>query len=87
MGPDSARRGVDRTGRCCGAAVARLAYRRSGERRDGEPEQGGQGESDEEDALIRSRYLPEEPPWLRRLKWFPAKGLRVALKIARQAYW
>ncbi len=43
--------------------------------------------SDEEDALIRSRYLPDEPPWLRRLKWFPAKGLRVTLKLARSAYW
>jgi hypothetical protein len=43
--------------------------------------------SDEEDALIRSRYLPDEPLWLRRLKWFPAKGLRVVLKFARGAYW
>jgi glycosyltransferase involved in cell wall biosynthesis len=43
--------------------------------------------SDEEDALIRSRYLPDEPPWLRRLKWFYAKGWRVALKLARGAYW
>ena len=43
--------------------------------------------SDEEDALIRSRYLPDEPTWLRRLKWFYAKGLRVALKLARGAYW
>ena len=43
--------------------------------------------SDEEDALIRRRYLPDEPPWLRRLKWFPAKGMRVALKLARGAYW
>lgn len=43
--------------------------------------------SDEEDALIRSRYLPEEQPWLRRLKWFAAKGLRVALKLVRGAYW
>jgi glycosyltransferase involved in cell wall biosynthesis len=43
--------------------------------------------SDEEDALIRSRYLPDEPPWLRRLKWVPAKGLRIALKLARGAYW
>lgn len=42
--------------------------------------------SDEEAALIRSRYLPDDPPWLRRLKWFPAKGLRVALKLARGAY-
>ena len=43
--------------------------------------------SDEEDDLIRSRYLPEEPSWLRRMKWFPAKGMRVALKLARGAYW
>ncbi len=43
--------------------------------------------SDEEDALIRSRYLPDETPWLRRLKWFYAKGWRVALKLARGAYW
>jgi hypothetical protein len=43
--------------------------------------------SDEEDGLIRSRYLPDEPRWLRRLKWFLAKGLRVALKLARRAYW
>jgi hypothetical protein len=41
--------------------------------------------SDEEDALIRSRYLPDDPPWLRRLKWASAKGLRVALKLARGA--
>jgi hypothetical protein len=37
--------------------------------------------------LIRSRYLPDEPRWLLRLKWFLAKGLRVALKLARRAYW
>ncbi len=43
--------------------------------------------SDEEDALIRSRYLSDEPPWLRRLKWLPAKSLRVASKLARRAYW
>lgn len=43
--------------------------------------------SDEEDALMRSRYLPDEHPWLRRLKWYPAKSLRVALKLARGAYW
>jgi glycosyltransferase involved in cell wall biosynthesis len=43
--------------------------------------------SDEEDVLIRSRYLPDEPRWLRRLKRFLAKGLRVALKLARRAYW
>lgn len=43
--------------------------------------------SDIEDAQIRDRYLPPEPAWLRRAKWFPAKGLRVALKLARRAYW
>jgi glycosyltransferase involved in cell wall biosynthesis len=43
--------------------------------------------SNEEDAQIRSRYLPDEPLWLRRLKWLPAKGLRVALKVVRGAYW
>jgi glycosyltransferase involved in cell wall biosynthesis len=43
--------------------------------------------SDKEDVLIRSRYLPDEPPWLRRLKSFSAKSLRVALKLARGAYW
>jgi glycosyltransferase involved in cell wall biosynthesis len=42
--------------------------------------------SDEEDALIRSRYLPDEPLWLRRSKRVCAKGLRVALKLARGAY-
>ncbi len=43
--------------------------------------------ADEEDGLIRSRYLPDEPRWLRRLKWFLAKGLRVALKLALRANW
>src|SRR5215217_1316603 len=43
--------------------------------------------SDEEDALIRSRYLSDEPRWLLRLKWFFAKSLRVALKLAQGAYW
>ncbi len=42
--------------------------------------------SDEEDALIRSRYLPDEPWWLRRLKRFAAKGLRTTLRLARRAY-
>jgi glycosyltransferase involved in cell wall biosynthesis len=42
--------------------------------------------SDEEDVLIRSRYLPDESPWLRRSKRVCAKGLRVALKLARGAY-
>jgi hypothetical protein len=44
-------------------------------------------ESDEEDGLIRGRYLPDEPAWLRRLKRVCAKGLRIALKLARGAYW
>jgi len=43
--------------------------------------------SDEEDVLIRSRYLPDEHPLLRRLKRVCAKGLRIALKLARGAYW
>lgn len=43
--------------------------------------------SDIEDARIRERYLPAEPAWMRRAKWFPAKALRVALKLARKAYW
>jgi hypothetical protein len=43
--------------------------------------------SNEEDGLIRSRYLPDEPRWLRQSKWFFAKGLRVALKVSRGAYW
>jgi len=43
--------------------------------------------SNEEDVLIRSRYLPDEPVWLRRSKRVCAKGLRVALKLARGAYW
>lgn len=44
-------------------------------------------DSDGEDALIRSRYLPEEPVWSRRSKRLAARGLRVALKLARGAYW
>jgi hypothetical protein len=43
--------------------------------------------SDEEDGLIRSRYLPDEPGWLRRSKYFLAKSARVTLKLARRAYW
>jgi glycosyltransferase involved in cell wall biosynthesis len=43
--------------------------------------------SSEEYALIRGRYLSDEPTWLRRLKRFPAKGLRVGLKLVRGAYW
>lgn len=40
-----------------------------------------------EDALIRSRYLAEEPAWSRRTKRVAAKGLRVAMKLRRGAYW
>jgi glycosyltransferase involved in cell wall biosynthesis len=43
--------------------------------------------SDEEDALIRSRYLSDEPPLIRRMKWFVAKAMRVTLKLSRGAYW
>lgn len=43
--------------------------------------------SNEEDALIRNRYLPDEPPWSRRSKKMLAKGMRVALKLRRGAYW
>ncbi len=42
--------------------------------------------SDVEGALIEGRYLPDEPPWKYRLKRRAAKGLRVALKLARGAY-
>ena len=54
------------------------------------PEQKNQSlrdRSDEEDALIRSRYLPVESTGRRRLKQVTARGLRVALKTARGAYW
>jgi glycosyltransferase involved in cell wall biosynthesis len=43
--------------------------------------------SDAEDALIRSRYLPPEHPWSRRLKRVAAKCWRVGLKLRRGAYW
>lgn len=43
--------------------------------------------SDEVDILTRNRYLPEEASWLRRVKRVAAKGLRVAMKLARGAYW
>jgi glycosyltransferase involved in cell wall biosynthesis len=43
--------------------------------------------SSEELARIRGRYLPDEPAWLRRLKRYPAKGLRVGLKLSRGSYW
>jgi glycosyltransferase involved in cell wall biosynthesis len=44
-------------------------------------------DSDREDALIRGRYLPEQPPWRRRAKRLTARGMRVGLKLARGAYW
>jgi glycosyltransferase involved in cell wall biosynthesis len=40
-----------------------------------------------EGALIANRYLPDEPRWRRRLKRILAKSLRIALKVARGAYW
>ncbi|WP_053058009.1 glycosyltransferase family 2 protein [Rubrobacter aplysinae] len=54
------------------------------------PEQKNQrlrDRSDEEDAAIRARYLPNEPPWSQRTKKVLAKGMRVALKLRRRAYW
>ena len=43
---------------------------------------------DEEDALIRSRYLPDEAPWLRRSKRLLAKCIRATLKFPRVVtYW
>jgi glycosyltransferase involved in cell wall biosynthesis len=42
---------------------------------------------DMEDELIRSRYIRDEPVWRRRSKRVAAKGLRVAMKLARGAYW
>lgn len=43
--------------------------------------------SNREDARIRARYLPEEPAWRRRSKRVAAKGLRVATRLRRGAYW
>jgi glycosyltransferase involved in cell wall biosynthesis len=43
--------------------------------------------SDAEDELIRSRYLPNELGWKRRLKRTAARSIRVALKLRRGAYW
>lgn len=43
--------------------------------------------SNEEDAAIRARYLPDEPRWKRRSKGLAAKALRVGLKLSRSAYW
>ena len=44
-------------------------------------------DSDKEDALIRSRYLPEVPAWKYRLGRIVAKGFRVTRKLSRGAYW
>lgn len=44
-------------------------------------------DSNKEDALIRSRYLPEQTAWSRRFKRLIARSLRVSLKLARGAYW
>jgi glycosyltransferase involved in cell wall biosynthesis len=44
-------------------------------------------DSDREDALIRSRYLPKESVGNHRGKRIAAKGLRVVLRLARGAYW
>jgi len=43
--------------------------------------------SDQEDEIIRNRYLPQEPLWLRRAKRFLAKGLRVSWKLVWGCYW
>lgn len=43
--------------------------------------------SDEEDAAIRARYLPDEPRWTQRSKKTLAKAMRVGLKLSRGAYW
>lgn len=42
--------------------------------------------SDEEDALIQSRYTPDQSPSVRHAKRVAAKVLRVVLKLARGAY-
>jgi len=43
--------------------------------------------SDQEDEIIRRRYLPDEPVWQRRLKKVLAKGIRVGWKLFRGCYW
>jgi len=43
--------------------------------------------SDNEDEIIRSRYLPKEPSWQRRVKKNLAKGLRVGWKLLGGCYW
>jgi glycosyltransferase involved in cell wall biosynthesis len=43
--------------------------------------------SDQEDEIIRSRYLSQESLWLRRAKRLLAKGLRVSWKLVRGCYW
>ena len=44
-------------------------------------------ESNVEDARIRARYLPDESTLTRRSKRVLAKGLRVARRLRRGAYW
>jgi glycosyltransferase involved in cell wall biosynthesis len=43
--------------------------------------------SNEEDEVIRKRYLPDEPIWRRRLKRVFAKGMRVGWKLVWGCYW
>ncbi len=43
--------------------------------------------SDQEDEIIRGRYLPDEPPWRRRLKKAFAKGMRMGWKLFWGCYW
>lgn len=43
--------------------------------------------SDEEDADIRSRYLPQQPKWLVYSKKVVAKCLRISIKLLEGCYW
>lgn len=43
--------------------------------------------SDEEDRLMRRRYIGAEPAWSLRTKWMAAKGTRIAWKLATGCYW
>ena len=43
--------------------------------------------SNVEDDRIRARYLPDESPLTRRSKRVLARGLRVARRLRRGAYW
>jgi hypothetical protein len=47
----------------------------------------GKRHSPEQSVRELRHTLPDEPPWLRRSKRVCAKGLRIALKLARGAYW